>query len=348
MLNWRKATITIDASIEEAIKVLDEGALRSAFILDVDSTLLGIVTDGDVRRALLQHIPLSDNVATIMSANPVVAHADDSKEIIASKLRNHGHLCIPFVDDDMRMIDIETLQNMLFKPRHANTVVLMAGGIGSRLRPLTDDCPKPLLKVGGKPLLEIIVEKFIEDGFSNFLISINYKGDMIRSHFGDGSQWGVIIDYIEEDERLGTAGALSLIEKPELPFIVMNGDLLTSLNMGQLLDFHLNQETKATMCVRKYEQKVPYGVVNCDKQRLLSIEEKPIQQMFINAGIYVLDPEALNRMPVSKYMDMTELFDELIEKESSVAIFPIREYWLDIGRVEDFETAHGAYLEFFS
>ena len=347
MLNWQQATVTLDFSIEEAIKVLDKGALRSVFILDSDSKLLGIVTDGDVRRALLQHVPLSDNVEVIMNSSPIVAHVNESKEVVASMMRDHDHLTIPLVDDDMRMMGIETLQNMLNKPNFENTVVLMAGGMGSRLRPLTNDCPKPLLKVGGKPLLEIIIDKFIEGGFSNFIISINYKGAMLRNHFGNGSQWGVNIDYIEENERLGTAGALSLIDKPKLPFIVMNGDLLTSLDVGELLDFHVSQKTIATMCVRKYEQKVPYGVVNFQKQRLLSVDEKPMQKMFVNAGIYVLDPIVLDGMQTEEYIDMNELFDELINQKLPVAVFPIREYWLDIGRAEDFETAHGAYQEFF-
>lgn len=348
MLNWQKATITLDSTIEEAVRVLDKGALRSVFILNDASRLLGLVTDGDVRRALLQHVSLNENVELIMNVSPAVAHISESREVISSMMRDHGHLNIPLVDDDMRMVGIETLQNILSKPKYANTIVLMAGGIGARLRPLTDDCPKPLLKVGGKPLLEIILDKFIESGFSNFIISINYKGNMLKDHFGDGSRWGVSIDYVEERQRLGTAGALSLIQKPRLPFIVMNGDLLTSLDVGQLLEFHANQETVATMCVRKYEQKIPYGVVNFESQRLLSVDEKPRQKMFVNAGIYVFDPVVLDGIEIEKRLDMNELFDGLIKQGAPVSIFPIREYWLDIGHMEDFEAAHGAYLEFFS
>ena len=348
MINWRQAVISPDSTIEETIKVLDQGALRTVFVLENDSKLLGIVTDGDIRRGLLQHIPLGENVSKVMNSFPFVAHIDDSRERILAMMRNRGHLTVPLVDDDMRMVGIETLQSILNKPRYENTVVLMAGGLGMRLRPLTNNCPKPLLEVGGKPLLEIILERFIEDGFSNFLISINYMGGMIKDYFGDGRKWGVRINYIEENERLGTAGPLSMIDTIDKPFIVMNGDLLTSLNAGHLLDFHLDAGAVATMCVRRYEHRVPYGVVNFDDQRLLSIEEKPLQKMFVNAGVYVFDPSILQKIPQKKYHDMNELFDTLMQENKPVSVFPIREYWLDIGRLEDFEAAHEAYYEFFS
>jgi NDP-sugar pyrophosphorylase family protein len=225
----------------------------------------------------------------------------------------------------------------------------MAGGLVNRLRPLTDECPKPMLKVGNKPLLETIVENFIEYGFHRFYISVNYMADVVESYFGDGSRWGVDIEYLHEEHRLGTAGALSLLpETPTEAILVMNGDLLTKVNFKQLLDFHYGHQAQATMCVREYDFQVPYGVVKIDGQRITSIDEKPIQRFFVNAGIYVLEPEALDLISSNIFFDMTTLFEKLIELKKEPAVFPIREYWLDIGHLADYNRANGEYRDIFS
>jgi NDP-sugar pyrophosphorylase family protein len=225
----------------------------------------------------------------------------------------------------------------------------MAGGLGTRLRPLTDDIPKPLLKVGNKPILETIIRNFAEHGFVNITISLNYKGDMIKDYFGDGSDFGVNIDYVEENKRLGTAGALSLLkENPHEPFFVMNGDLLTDVNFSHLLDFHSFGNSTATMCVREYEYQVPYGVIQTKDSDITSIVEKPIQKFFVNAGIYVLSPSVFNDIPENEFFDMPTLFNILIEKQKKVSSFPIHEYWLDIGRMSDFEQAQSEYFRIFS
>jgi NDP-sugar pyrophosphorylase family protein len=216
----------------------------------------------------------------------------------------------------------------------------MAGGLGSRLQPLTNECPKPMLRVGNKPILETILDNFIDYGFQRFYFAINYKADIITEHFGNGSKWGVDIRYLHEDRRLGTAGALSLLpEKIIDPLVVMNGDLLTKTNFKQLLDFHSLQAGLATMCVSEYDFQVPYGVVRTKDSRILGIDEKPIHRFFVNAGIYVLEPAALKSIPSATYFDMPSLFDCIIAIDFDTSVFPVREYWLDIGHMNDFDRA---------
>ena len=228
----------------------------------------------------------------------------------------------------------------------------MAGGLGTRLRPLTEDCPKPLLKIGGTPVLETILEGFINKGFDTFYISVNYKAEMIESYFGDGSRWGVNIEYLRETQRLGTAGSIRLLpEKPDLPFLVMNGDLLTKVDFAQLLEFHLNNQklssAMATMCVREYNMQIPYGVVRQEGNRLTRLDEKPIQRFFVNGGIYVFEPDMIDLIPEDEYFDMTHLFDKMMKNNHKTVVFQIREYWMDIGHKGDFETADGEYGEIF-
>jgi NDP-sugar pyrophosphorylase family protein len=216
----------------------------------------------------------------------------------------------------------------------------MAGGLGTRLQPLTDECPKPLLMVNGKPILETILESFVEQGFKRIFLSINFKAEMIRNYFGAGERWGIQIEYLHENTCLGTAGALSLLpEKPTAPVIVMNGDLLTRTNFDNLLQFHITQGATATMVVREYDFQVPYGVVRLDGTRIDAIEEKPVHKFFVNAGIYALSPEALDYLPAGVFFDMPALFEHLITADKVTAAYPLREYWLDIGQLEEFERA---------
>ena len=255
---------------------------------------------------------------------------------------------IPLLDAEDSVTGIEILTDLIQPRERENRVVLMAGGIGSRLRPLTNDCPKPLIQVGNKPILETILENFIEYGFRHFYISVNYMADMVQDHFKDGSRWNVDIRYIHEDKAMGTAGPIGLLpETLNQPLLVMNGDLLTKVNFQQLLDFHLEHQSQATMCVREYDFQVPYGVVRLEKHRLLQIEEKPVQRFFVNAGIYVLEPGALKHIPQGDYFDMTDLFAKIIAQGSETAAFPIREYWIDIGRLDDLERAKGEYTGIF-
>jgi NDP-sugar pyrophosphorylase family protein len=284
-----------------------------------------------------------------MNKNPSTCRQDDGREAIFARMRARRLHHMPIVDEEGRLVGLQALDEFL-EPAAAreNAVVLMAGGLGSRLRPLTEDTPKPMLKIGGRPILETILLNFIEHGFRRFYISVNYKSDAITEYFGDGARWGVQIEYLRESQKLGTAGALSLLpETPAHPILVMNGDLLTKVNFSQLLEFHYSHTAQATMCVREYDFQVPYGVVRMDGHGIVGIDEKPVQKFFVNAGIYVLEPDVLSNIGAGAYFDMPSLFEKLIEQKKETLAFPIREYWLDIGRLADYDRANGEFEQVF-
>ncbi len=350
MKSWQTILIPPDMKMEEAVAVLDREALRLVVIVDDQRRLLGTMTDGDVRRAMLRHLPLDTPVKDVMCASPQAAGPDWSKERILSVMEKYQLLQLPIIDDERKVVGLETLHGLLNKKHRDNPVFLMAGGFGTRLRPLTHNCPKPLLKVGDKPILELIMEGFIGAGFHRFYISTHYMPEMIREHFGDGSRWGVSITYVHEEEPLGTGGALGLLPHDEidLPLFMMNGDLLTTLNYQSLLEFHQNHESAATMCVREYSHQVPYGVIQRDGHRISSIVEKPTQHYFINAGIYVLSPELVKSVKPGTRIDMPTLLENVINDGRDVTMFPVHEYWLDIGRMEDFQRAQSEIEGMFS
>lgn len=349
MSGWKEILVLPETSIREAIRVLDESAKQIVLVVDERNRLLGTVTDGDIRRSILKGMSLDEPTQKIMNPDPTVAMMDEGRESILAMMQRKELHHIPLVDENRRVVGLETLGELIQSRTRKNWVVLMAGGLGSRLSPLTDACPKPMLKVGNKPLLETILENFIEYGFHRFYISVNYMADVVKSYFGDGSRWGVDICYLHEDQCLGTAGALSLLlKKPTEALLVMNGDLLTKVNFKQLLDFHAEHHAQATMCVREYDFQVPYGVVKIDAHRIISIDEKPIQRFFVNAGIYVLEPEALDLISSNTYFDMPTLFEKLIELKKETSVFPIREYWLDVGQLADYDRANGEYQGIFS
>jgi len=339
--DFTKVIVKPDLSIRETIRVIDSSAMQIALVVDGDNHFLGTVTDGDIRRGILNGLPLDAAVEQVMNKKPSICGEDDTKEAILARMSARRLRHMPVVNRDGRLVRLEILDEFLASRERQNTVVLMAGGLGTRLRPLTEKCPKPMLKVGNRPLLESILETFIEYGFHRFYISVNYMAEVVKSHFGDGSRWGVHISYLHENQQLGTAGALSLLpERPTAPLLVMNGDLLTKVNFSQLLDFHSGHHAQATMCVREYDFQVPYGVVKMDDHHITGIDEKPVQKVFVNAGIYVLEPETLDLILRDTYFDMPTLFQKLIELKRDTTAFPIREYWLDIGHLEDFERAN--------
>lgn len=348
MNRWRDVLISPATNILKAIELIDVSSLQIALVVNEDGRLLGTVTDGDVRRGILKGVPLDHAVQRVMCARPSVVGVDESRECVLEMMTKKQLRQIPVVDRRGRVVGLEVWDDLVAVRKRDNHVVLMAGGLGSRLGPLTKDCPKPLLKVGNKPVLETILESYRDHGFHQFHISINYRGEMVKEYFGDGSRWDVKIHYIQETKRLGTAGALGLLPGvPELPLVVMNADLLTKINYGQLLDFHHEHRSTATMCVREYDFQVPYGVVKIDRNQLVGIEEKPVHKFFISAGIYVLEPIALAKIPRNEYLDMPTLFERLIADGATTSAFPIREYWLDIGRIDDYERANGEYPEVF-
>jgi len=343
MNRWKQVLLKPTYSMERAIDVLDKGALQIALVVAPDNRLLGTVTDGDVRRALIRHCGMNTPVSEFMCATPTVASELDGREKIAAQMNGNSILHIPIVDDGGRVVGLETYQHLVERRKHDNPVFLMAGGFGKRLRPLTNDVPKPLLHIGGKPILETILDSFIEHGFRNFYISTHYKAEMVREHFGNGDRWGVNIEYIHEAEPLGTAGALGLLPDslPDMPILMMNGDLLTRVNFESLLLFHNKRDSVATMCVREYDFQVPFGVVTAKGEEVKGIVEKPVHKFFVNAGIYVISRELIRSLKGDAYLDMPDCLENNICAGHKVNMFPVHEYWLDIGRMEDFNKAQG-------
>lgn len=348
MRDIEKIKLTINSTIKEALTIIDSGSIKIAIVVDENDKLLGTLTDGDIRRAILNGKLLDDRIEGVFFKEPTVVKINTSREEIINICSTKRIYQIPVVDNEGKVDSIAVLDELLRPKVHHNQVILMVGGLGARLKPLTDKTPKPMLNVGGKPILQTIVEKFAGYGFVNILMCVNYKSHIIQDYFGDGSKFGVNIEYILEDKRMGTAGALSLLKrKPEAPFFVMNGDLLTNVNFEHLLDFHQNNNATATMCVREYDFQVPYGVVNLEAEKILSIEEKPTHSFFVSAGIYMLDSKCIDLIPNDEFYDMPTLFEKLINENKNTISFPLREYWLDIGRIEEYEKANNEYHEVF-
>ena len=348
MKSFEKILVNEQSSIREVLTIIDANATQIALVVDSAKNLLGTVTDGDIRRGLLNGLTLDDCIETIIFRAPLTAKLSDSKEQIITKALAKKIHQVPIVDEQNCVIGLKEIEELIKPNVKPNKVVLMVGGLGTRLYPLTQDTPKPLLKVGDKPILQTIVERFADYGFINIVMCVNYKGHMIQDYFGDGSAFGVIIEYVLEEERMGTAGALSLLtEKPNDPFFVMNGDLLTNVNFESLLDYHQTQDSTATMCVREYDFQVPYGVVSVEGNQVTSIEEKPVHKFFVSAGIYMLSPRVLNLIPQNQFYDMPTLFEKIIHSKDNAISFPIHEYWLDIGRMSEYEQANREYGEVF-
>ena len=347
--NWRDVLIGPDATIWEAIALIDKSASQICLVVDKDNHLLGTVTDGDIRRAILSSTSLDEPVSGVLNPDPLTTNEGDDRRAMVEKLRSREIHHLPVIDSENRVIGLVLLENLLAPGKQIdNWVVLMAGGMGSRLKPLTDNVPKPLLNVGGKPLLETIINNFVAQDFRRFYISVNYKADMIEEFCGDGSRWNSEIRYLHEDDALGTAGALSMIkEKPESPILVMNADLLTNVDFRNLLKFHQEQRSAATMCVREFDMEVPFGVVSIDGQRIIRIDEKPIHRFLVNAGIYLVDPIVLDMIPPGQRTDMPEIFDKVIAADHPTAVFPIREYWLDVGQPDEYRIANGDIVRLF-
>ncbi len=327
-------------SIKQAMQLINEYGTRGA-IVSSDDQLKGIVTDGDIRRGMLAELSLDDSVSKIMNTAPVVASSSFSKKEIISICDKHNIFVLPVLDEEQKLVNVY-LHNKDLKSTLDNPVVIMAGGFGSRLRPLTENCPKPMLKVGSKPMLEILINNFYKAGFRNIYISTFYLSEVIKNYFRDGSDWGVNITYINETKPLGTAGALGLIKDnidSNLPLILTNADILTTANYSSLLDYHNQNDAIATMTVREFEYQIPYGVIQSQNQKISEIIEKPKQKIFINAGLYVVEPELLKQIPSNEVLDMPSLLSQQIDTNKDVNMFPLYEYWLDIGRMEDYQRA---------
>lgn len=345
---WERTLIKPEISLREALVCIDSVGSQMALVVNERRQLLGTLSDGDIRRALLKGLNLSDKVSAAMYVNPIVAKADESRHSILMTMRQRGLHQIPVVDCDGIVIGMELLDDFLAAPERENFVVIMAGGFGKRLEHLTRDTPKPMLPVGSKPLLETIVEGYSSQGFRKFYFAVNYKADQIEQYFGSGVNFGVEINYLREQKRLGTAGALSLLpQMPTQPFLVTNADILTKEDFGRMLDQHIESGVDATMAVRNYEMQVPFGVVREQDGFIKAIDEKPLHHFTVSAGIYVLSPKMLELVPKDAEFDMPALFEAGVRNGFRSRCHPIDGYWLDIGRLPDYERANLEFEEMF-
>lgn len=345
--DWKKIAVKSDSTMKEVLLVISDGNMQIALVVDDGCHLAGTVTDGDIRRALLRGNELDTPVSSLMNDSPTTGLLDEDKSLWQRTMQRHTLRHLPLLDSNGCVVGLARFE-FPKEPKRDNPVILMAGGLGTRLHPLTQSQPKPLLEVGSKPILETIIENFAEHGFHKIYLCINYKGEMIKQYFGDGSRWNVEIEYIEEQKRMGTAGALSLLPKsPDMPFFVMNSDLLTKVDFVRLLHFHQKHSGSATLCTREYSHQIPYGVINLEGHDVIDMVEKPTHRFSVNAGIYVLEPETLNDIPDDCFFDMPSLINVLLENKKTVSSFPIHEYWIDIGRMQEFKQAHEDYSEKF-
>lgn len=339
--DWRKIILKPDDTMVNAIKNLNKESFRIVLVADKNKKLLGTITDGDIRRALIKNMPMNTKLKSFMYKSPTTLKYPYDKEKALNVMKKNSLLHLPIIEKNGKIKNLEILQNLLEDKQQPNSVIIMAGGLGKRLMPITKDTPKPLLLIENKPVLEIIVDQLSRNHFKNIFISTFYKSEMIKNYFGNGKDRNLNINYLKEKKQLGTAGSLSMIPQKfrNFPILVMNSDLLTTLDYDELMLFHKEKRNAITVCIRKKTFNIPYGVVKNNKGRITDINEKPTQDYFINAGIYVLEPKILKKIKKNQHLDMTDLIKDCIKKKLKVTAFPIHEYWLDIGLKEDLENA---------
>lgn len=338
---WRSALLTASATIQDAIRNLNEVAIKISLVVDTENKLVGTISDGDIRRGLLRGLTLSSPITSVIHVNPFVVPPNMGLDTVKQLMVANKIQQIPVVDDDRRVVGVHLWDQINTPQTRSTAMVIMAGGKGTRLRPHTEHCPKPMLLVGDKPILEHIIDRATSQGFNNFILAIHYLGHMVKDYFGDGSKMNVHIEYIREESPLGTAGALGLLTRlPDAPFVVANGDVLTDINYANLLDFHIRQQADATMAVRTHEWQHPFGVVKTKGLDIVGFEEKPIARTQINAGVYVLAPEALSALAPNECCDMPTLFERLQADGRRTVAYPMHEPWLDVGRPDDLKQAN--------
>jgi dTDP-glucose pyrophosphorylase len=339
--NWRQAILPIDATLGQAIRNLDQVAIKIVLVTNEAGVLEGTVSDGDVRRALLKGLTLNSPIVSIVHRNALVVPPEMGRDLVIQLMEANKIQQIPVVDVEHCVVGLHLWDEITTPLARPNLMVIMAGGVGTRLRPHTENCPKPLLVVAGKPILEHIIDRAKLEGFTRFVLAIHYLGHMIEAHFGDGERLGVRIEYLREESPLGTAGALGLLNPlPDAPFVVTNGDVITDIRYGELLDFHVRQAAAATMAVRVHEWQHPFGVVQMQGVEIVGFEEKPITRSHINAGVYALKPSALSVLAADAHCDMPTLFERLQAKAQRTVAYPMHEPWLDVGRPDDLLAAN--------
>jgi dTDP-glucose pyrophosphorylase len=338
---WRQAILPINATIGEVIHNLNKIAIKIVMIENEDGLLEGTISDGDIRRALLKGLDLSSPITSVIHRNALVVPPELDRELVKQLMVVNKIQQIPIIDATHHIVGLHLWDEIAAPVQRSNLMVIMAGGRGTRLHPHTENCPKPLLPIAGKPMLEHIINRAKLDGFTKFILAIHYLGEMIEAYFGDGTKLGIQIEYLKEESPLGTAGALGLLNPiPDAPFVVTNGDVITDISYGELLDFHLKHEAVATMAVRMHEWQHPFGVVQIQGVDIVGFEEKPISRSHINAGVYALGPSALNVLVNNAHCDMPTLFERLQANECRTIAYPMHEPWLDVGRPDDLLTAN--------
>ncbi len=338
--DWRKTRLPASACLQQAIQNLDESALQIVLVVDQANRLVGTITDGDIRRGLLRGLTMSSAIESVIHRNPLVVPPAMPYDAVLQLMLANNIRQLPIVDEAMHLHGLHSLDDLSAPAERENIMVIMAGGQGTRLRPHTENCPKPLLPVAGKPMLEHIIERAKSEGFRSFVLATHYLGHMIEDYFGDGGRWQVEIEYLREETPLGTAGAISILpRRPTASFVVTNGDVLTDIGYSELLDFHGRHGAMATMSVRLHEWQHPFGVVHTKGVEIVSFEEKPVVRTHVNAGVYALDPSALDVLSRAEFCDMPTLFARLQEQGQRTIVYPMHEPWLDVGRPEDLDRA---------
>lgn len=334
--------ISSEAPISEAIAQLEHAGTGALLLCDDDRVFRGLLTDGDVRRAILRGISFDKPCETIANMSPVVAPQDCTPNEALSLMDHSREFVLnhlPVVDEERRLTGLLLRSDFVTNERLALSAVIMAGGFGTRLKPLTDGLPKPMLPMGGRPLLELTIQRLRDAGIRRVNVTTHYLAEAITSHFGDGKAFNVEISYVNEDRPLGTAGSLKFMQECDDPLLVINGDILTEVDFRTMLSYHREHGADATVGVRQYDLQLPYGVVDCDGPRVRSVQEKPTLKFLVNAGIYLIEPTVRRYIPSGHRFDMTDLIDRLVDKGRHVVSFPIVEYWLDIGQKADYERA---------
>lgn len=337
-----EATVPVTGSIRDAMLALERGSLYIALVVDSTHRLVGLMTDGDIRRVLLRGSSLDDRVADHMQRSFVSVGTRAGRAEVLDLMQARYIQQVPVVDADGKLAGLHLLRDLIGAPERPNWAVIMAGGRGARLAPLTDLVPKPMLRVAGRPILERIVLHLVGQGVRRVFLAVNYLGHVIREHFGDGARFGVRIDYLTEDQPLGTGGALSLLpERPQAPVLVMNGDLVTQADLGALLSFHERGRQVATVAVRKYFHQVPFGCVELEGDRLVRLDEKPTLARLVNAGIYVLAPDLIAALPQNTAIHVPDILGNAMNAGQDVRAYEIDDDWIDVGQREQLSQARG-------
>ena len=327
-----------NSTIKQAIFNLSKSSMQISIVIDSNNSLVGVLTDGDIRRALLKGYDLSDKIINIIKKSPLIMSKNFDTQSAAILMRSKSLMHLPVINEDNSIFGLYTMINHYTKKIITNSIIIMAGGLGKRLRPYTNNCPKPMLKIFGKPILEHIINNLASQGFKNITISVNYLANNIISHFGDGKKFDLKIDYIKEIKPLGTVGSLSLFKKKNTkPIFVINGDTLTNIDLSEMLNFHIKNKANATMASKVITNSNPYGVVQTKGIDIINFKEKPIDRIYINAGIYIFSQSTLKNLKKETKRDAPEFFLDLKKMNKKIIIFPAHEEWKEIGTLENFE-----------